>query len=202
MDENNVREPSKDSMNGTADEYFELVLRARPDFRELNNAIEQAAQIIASCFKNGGKVLICGNGGSAADAQHIAGELVVRYFRERKAYPAITLSADSSVMTACSNDYGYEHVFKRQVEALGKKGDVLIGISTSGSSPNVVHAVEYAKQNSIYTIGLLGKKGCKLAGMVDTAICIESGITPIIQIWHSIAYHSLCHRIEILMEQS
>jgi D-sedoheptulose 7-phosphate isomerase len=146
-------------------------------------------------------VLVCGNGGSAADSQHIAGEMVIRYFKERKAYKVIALSTDTSVLTAGGNDYGYEHIFERQVEALGRKGDILIGISTSSNSPNIIKAVECAKKNGIYSIGLLGRDGGKLKPIVDLPIIVETQLTPVIQIWHSMIYHSLCHRIEELMEK-
>ncbi|WP_457567616.1 D-sedoheptulose 7-phosphate isomerase [Desulfurobacterium sp.] len=146
--------------------------------------------------KNGGKILLCGNGGSAADAQHIAAELVGRFLLDRKALPALAFTTDTSVLTAVGNDFGFDSVFERQVEALGNDGDVLIGISTSGNSENVVRAVLKAKEKGILTVGFLGKDGGKLKSLVDFPIVVKSFSTPRIQEVHITIGHVLCDFIE------
>ena len=151
---------------------------------------------IAKRLKDGGKVLLCGNGGSAADCQHIAAELVGRFGMERKAIPAIALTTDTSILTAVANDYSFDRIFERQVEALGQEGDVLIGISTSGNSSNVIRAVEKAKEMGILTVGFLGRDGGKLASLVDYPIVVKSFSTPRIQEVHITLGHVLCDFIE------
>ncbi|OMH40672.1 D-sedoheptulose 7-phosphate isomerase [Desulfurobacterium indicum] len=151
---------------------------------------------ILNCIKDGRKILICGNGGSAADAQHIAAELVGRFLLDRKALPAIALTTDTSVLTAVGNDFGFDAVFERQVEALGLKGDVLIGISTSGNSENIVRAVLKAKQKDLLTVGFLGKDGGKLKDLVDYPIVVKTFSTPRIQEVHITIGHVLCDFIE------
>ena len=126
---------------------------------QLDESIEKVANVFISCLEKGGTIFWCGNGGSASDSQHLAGELVGRFVDERKPLKSIALTADSAVMTCIVNDYGYEHIFSRQVEALGSKGDVLVGITTSGNSKNVLKAFEVAKNKGVRTIGLLGKAG-------------------------------------------
>lgn len=157
--------------------------------------IVKAADVIIDCLNNGGKVLICGNGGSAAESQHFAGELIGRYKAERKGLGAIALTADSTVVTAWSNDYSFETVFSRQIEALGKKEDVLVALSTSGNSANVIRAVETAKKIGMNTIAFTGKKG-KLSGLCDVSINIDSGETPRIQEGHLVAVHLICSIID------
>ncbi len=151
---------------------------------------------IAERVKGGNKVLLCGNGGSAADCQHIAAELVGRFNMERRALPAIALTTDTSILTAVANDYSFDRIFERQVEALGQEGDVLIGISTSGNSENVLKAVEKAKEMGILTVGFLGRDGGKLAGAVDHAFIVKSFSTPRIQEVHITLGHVLCDFIE------
>ena len=160
-----------------------------------------AAKIIVECFKNGKKVLLCGNGGSAADAQHIAGEFVVRLTsqRNRRALPAISLSTDTSVITACANDYGFENIFLRQVEALGNIGDVLVGITTSGNSPNVINALKRANDLGVRTISLLGAGGGKAKGISDVDIIIPGDHVCRIQEGHSVVGHILCDTVESMM---
>ncbi|RKY87720.1 phosphoheptose isomerase [candidate division KSB1 bacterium] len=162
------------------------------------NEIRESAEVISRCLKNGGKVLLCGNGGSAADSQHIATELVIRLTSEldRRALPAIALTTNTSILTAGANDYGFEYVFSRQVEAFGKSGDVLIGISTSGNSENVVKAIIAAKKSGLFTIGLLGGNGGKLKEIVDLSIIIPSDRTTRIQEGHCVVGHILCKLIE------
>lgn len=159
-------------------------------------AIEKSVSLLEKSLSEGNKLLICGNGGSAADAQHFAAELVGRYKKERKALPAIALTTDTSVITAISNDYGFEHVFSRQVEALSAGGDVLFLISTSGNSPNLLEAAKKAKTLGIKIIGLLGKGGGKLKSMCDHAIVIPSDNTPRIQEMHVLVIHMICESVE------
>jgi len=174
-------------------EKAEIMLKQLPGF---SDKVQQAAQTIVTSLKQGGKVLTCGNGGSAADAQHIAAELIGRYLKDRPAYAAIALTTDTSILTAVGNDYSYADIFARQVDGLGKKGDVLIAISTSGNSENVIRAVQKAKEKQVYVIGLLGRDGGKLKPLVDLALIVPAQDTPIIQIGHSILYHSMCHQVE------
>jgi D-sedoheptulose 7-phosphate isomerase len=151
---------------------------------------------IARRIKEGRKLLLCGNGGSAADCQHIAAEFVGRFKLERRALPAIALTTDTSILTAVSNDYSFDRVFERQVEALGEEGDVLIGISTSGNSKNVINAVLKAKEMGILTVGFLGRDGGKLAGLVDYPFVVKNFSTPRIQEVHITLGHVLCDFVE------
>ncbi len=151
---------------------------------------------IAERLRAGGKVLVFGNGGSAADAQHFAGELVGRYLRDRAALAAIALTTDPSILTAVANDLGYEAVFRRQVEALGRAGDVAVGISTSGRSPNVLEALVAAKARGLVTVGLTGNGGGTLPGLVDHLIDVPSASTPRIQEVHGMVVHLLCQIVE------
>ncbi|MBU0677394.1 MAG: SIS domain-containing protein [Verrucomicrobia bacterium] len=181
-----------------SEEYLRVADQVVNECPEL---VEDIAQTIVERLKNDGKVMICGNGGSAADAQHIAGELVNRFLKERKPYAGIALSTDTSTLTAISNDYGYAHIFEKQVQALGRKGDVLIAISTSGNADNVCRAVEAAKALGILTIAFTGGAGGKLLGLTDKAICLScTASTPRIQEGHELVFHALCERIEELME--
>ncbi|MCP4036114.1 MAG: SIS domain-containing protein [bacterium] len=159
-------------------------------------AIEQTAARLVDCFRAGGKALLFGNGGSASDAQHIASEWVGRYVDDRPALPAIALGANSSEYTAIGNDYGFDHTFVRGIEAHGRAGDVAIGLTTSGNSPNVLAAIEAARERRLVTVGLLGKGGGKLAARVDVAIIVPSGDTPRIQEAHITVGHVLCELIE------
>ena len=151
---------------------------------------------MADAISRGGKVLAFGNGGSAADAQHFAAELVGRYRRERRALPAIALTTDTSTLTSVANDYGFDEVFSRQVEALGKAGDVALAISTSGSSPNVLRAVEAASSLSIATIGLSGRDGGPLADSCEVSLVVSHEETPRIQEVHAVVIHLLCRLVE------
>jgi len=151
---------------------------------------------IAQTLRAGGKVLTFGNGGSAADAQHFAAELVGRYLKNRDAWPAIALTTDTSILTAVANDFGYDAVFRRQVEALGRPGDVAVGISTSGRSPSVVSALATAREMGLVTIGMTGQGGGKLAGQVDYLIDVPSPATPRIQEVHGVVIHVLCAIVE------
>jgi len=159
-------------------------------------ATAQATEISIAALRAGRKLLFCGNGGSAADAQHWAGELVSRFHYDRPGLPAIALTTDSSILTAIGNDYGYERVFARQVEALGVAGDVLVAISTSGNSPNVVAAIEAARAQGLATIGFTGQGGGLMATLCDVCIRIPSTSTPRIQEGHEVLGHALCALIE------
>ena len=165
---------------------------------KLSEKIVEAAHALAECIKNGGKLLLCGNGGSAADAQHLAGELVVRLSSDytRSALPAITLSSNDYVLTACANDFGFEQVFSRQIEALGKPEDLLLCISTSGNSPNLITAANKAKEKKMKTVGLLGRDGGKLKELSDLSIIVPSNNTPRIQEIHIFICHILCELVE------
>ncbi len=158
--------------------------------------VEKCADIIFETFTKGNKILICGNGGSAADAQHIAAEFVGRFETERQAFPAIALTTDTSALTALANDYGFERAFSRQVEALAREGDLLIALSTSGNSPNVISAVMTARKIGCKTIGLTGAKGKKLASLCDVCILIPSDRTARIQEAHITVGHIWCEIID------
>jgi D-sedoheptulose 7-phosphate isomerase len=158
--------------------------------------IYQAARLIVSCLKKGGKVIIFGNGGSAADSQHIAAELVGRFKKERRPLPAIALTTNTSILTAIANDYSYETVFQKQIEALGNKKDVAIGISTSGKAKNVINGIITAKRMEMKTISLTGKKGIDFAKMTDVSIIVPSEDTARIQEAHITVGHILCELIE------
>lgn len=161
--------------------------------------VTHAAMALASALGAGGKVLAFGNGGSAADAQHFAAELVGRFEREREALPAVALTTDSSALTAIANDYGFDQVFSRQVEALGRRGDAVLAISTSGSSPNVLAAVAAARNAGMTTIGLCGAGGCDLCRAVDIPIVAEAGATAGVQEAHLAIEHALCRALEELL---
>jgi D-sedoheptulose 7-phosphate isomerase len=161
-----------------------------------SDAILSACHAIADALKQGQKVLIMGNGGSAADAQHFAAELVGRFLLERKALPAIALTTDSSILTAVGNDYGFDEIFKRQVEALARPGDVVIGISTSGKSNNVFHALTTANHAGCKTIGLLGRDGGNIAGICDIDLTVPVDYTPYIQGAHGAIIHIVCDLVE------
>jgi D-sedoheptulose 7-phosphate isomerase len=162
----------------------------------LAETIDACAQTLAAALRGGHKILVMGNGGSAADAQHLAAELVGRFLRERKALPAIALTTDSSILTAVGNDYGFDRVFERQVQALAVPGDAVIGISTSGNSPNVLLALQAAKAAGCTTVGLLGRDGGKIAPLVDINLLVSSTQTPHIQEVHAIIVHILCDLVE------
>ena len=164
--------------------------------RDCSAAIFEAAGLIIMCLRAGGKVLFFGNGGSAADAQHLAAEFIGRFVRERAGLPAIALTTDSSILTAVGNDYGFDQVFARQVQALGRPGDVAIAISTSGNSPNIIEAVKAARKGCLKTIGLSGKDGGLLAKEADLVITVPSTTTARIQECHIAVGHLLCELTE------
>ena len=163
---------------------------------QLSSRIEDAARLLTKTLQDGGKILIAGNGGSAADAQHFAAELVGRFLLERRALPALALTTDSSILTAVGNDYGFEQIFSRQVEALAKRGDLFIGISTSGNSENVCRAVEVARNAGCGTLTLVGGQGGRLAGLSGLALIVPARHTPYIQEGHLLLIHLLCDLVE------
>jgi D-sedoheptulose 7-phosphate isomerase len=163
--------------------------------REVGEIVRAGTAIVA-CLQAGGKLIVFGNGGSAADAQHLAAELVGRYRADRKALAAIALTTDSSALTSISNDLGFDNVFSRQLEAIGRPGDVVLAISTSGKSPNVLRAVSLAKQLGMPTIALSGRSGGELRGCVDICLSVPSDSTPRIQEGHSLIIHILCGIVE------
>ena len=175
------------------------------DHLEVANAVMQSnimgqIQIVAEAIKKalaeGHKVLFCGNGGSAADSQHLAAEFVGRFQKERRGLPAIALTVDTSILTAVGNDYGYDKVFVRQVEALAQTGDVLVGISTSGNSPNVVEAIELAKTKGVYCVGMTAAGGGKMAMLCDECIAVPAKITARAQEMHILIGHILCELVD------
>ena len=166
----------------------------------LTRPVCDAAQILLNCITSGGKVLACGNGGSAGDAQHFAAELVGRFERERPGLPAISLATDTSILTAVGNDYGYQQVFSKQVQALGQPGDVLLAISTSGNSGNVIAAIEAAHEKDMAVIALTGKGGGRIGAMLsdrDMHICVPHDRTARIQEVHLLVIHCLCDAIDV-----
>jgi len=162
----------------------------------METKIDEVATVCANSIKNGNKIIFCGNGGSAADSQHIAAELVGRLVDDRPALPALSLTTDTSALTCIANDYGYEQVFSRQLAGVGHKGDVLVAISTSGNSTNVIKAVEVAKSLGIYSVGWLGKDGGALAKLVDASLVVPSDTTARIQEVHIFWGHIICALIE------
>ncbi len=169
--------------------------------RDGADAVARATEMIVRACAAGGGVLIFGNGGSAADAQHIAGEFVGRFFLERKAFKAVALSTDTSVLTAVGNDYGYDRVFARQIEALGSPGDVALALSTSGNSPNVVEGLKQARKLGMKTIAFTGQGGGKCRELADVLIAAPARQSPRIQEVHEVAYHVLCEMVERQLAQ-
>jgi len=158
--------------------------------------INEVAHLLVSCFQKGNKVLFCGNGGSAADAQHLSAELSGRYYYDRPPLPSEALHVNTSYLTAVANDYGYDYVYARMVEAIGQQGDMLICLSTSGNSENILKAIEAAHQKGMTVVGLSGSTGGKMAGSCDKIICIPSTDTPRIQECHILIGHTWCQFIE------
>jgi len=176
--------------------FEDSVATKRSTLDECGSAIAAAAERVIECFRAGHKLLAFGNGGSASDAQHLCAELAGRYVRERPGLPALALTANTSDLTAIGNDYGYDRVFARLIEAHGSAGDVAVAISTSGNSRNVLEAVAVARQRGLTTIGLCGRGGGKLAGCVDVPIAVPSDRTPRIQETHIAIIHVLCELVD------
>lgn len=165
-------------------------------FAEHGRKVVEVARLLAVCLARGGKILLCGNGGSAADAQHVAGELVNRFLLERPPLPAVALTTDTSVLTAIGNDYGFEQIFSKQVQALGKPGDVLVAISTSGNSANVNLALRAAREKGLTTVGLGGRSGGEMLPFCDHALLVDAESTPLIQEVHLAVEHLLCQLVD------
>ncbi len=166
---------------------------------EDHRIILEMAYTMVEALSQGNKVMWMGNGGSAADAQHLAAELVSRFYKERDGLPSLALNTNTSVVTAIGNDYGFNHIFERQVEALARPGDVVVGLSTSGNSPNVLHAIEKARDMGCLTIGLTGASGGQLADAVDLCLRVPSDDTPRIQEVHITVGHVICEIVETIM---
>lgn len=165
-------------------------------------SIEAAIHLMVACLKNDGKIMACGNGGSAADAQHFAAELLNRFEMERPPLAAVALTTDSSTLTSIANDYRYEEIFSKQVLGLGRKGDVLLAISTSGNSPNVIEAIHAAHQRGVHVVALTGKNGGKMAALlkdIDVHLCVPADRTARIQEVHLVTLHCLCDGIDHLI---
>lgn len=170
-------------------------------FGELRESIDAVAEECAALMRAGGKVMACGNGGSAADAQHFAGEMINRFLRNRRPYAGLALSTDTSVLSCIGNDSSFEEVFVKQVRGLGRKGDALLGISTSGNARNVCKAFEAAREMSILTIALTGGDGGRLVSLADRVLCVSCiQATPRIQEGHQLIIHALCERIEEVLQ--
>lgn len=163
--------------------------------------VERAVDLIAGALGKNRALLVCGNGGSASDAQHITGELVGRFLKDRRALKAICLTSNPAVMTAWSNDHSYETAFARQVEAYGEPGGVILGLSTSGNSPNVVRAFESARAAGMKTIAMTGEGGGRLAPLSDVLLDVPSRSTPLIQQVHLCLYHHICERVEAILAE-
>ena len=177
-------------------EFNEHLKTAQATMESISDSLETAANLCIDSLKNGGKILIFGNGGSAADAQHIAAELVGRYKTERIGLPAMALTTDTSALTAIGNDYGYDRIFNRQVEALANKGDVIIGISTGGSSGNVISGLKLAKDLGCKTVGFSGRGGGDMNTLCDINLVVPAEDTARIQEMHIVIGHTICHLID------
>ena len=178
-------------------EFNEHLKASKATMESIGDSLEIASKLCIESLQNGGKILIFGNGGSAADAQHIAAELVGRYKAERKGLAAIALTTDTSALTSIGNDYGYKRVFDRQVEALANKGDAVIGISTGGSSANVISALKLANDLGCKTIGLSGRDGGEMNALCNVNLVVPAEDTPRIQEMHIVIGHTICHLIDL-----
>ena len=181
----------------TKDEFFQGIDDLKMLLDRLSfDDIKRVAFLIVHSIRSGGKLMVCGNGGSAADAQHMVAEFVNRFLKERRPLPAISLTTDTSNLTSIANDYSFDYVFSKQVEAIGKAGDVLIGISTSGNSKNVFNAIKVARSLGIKTVGLLGRDGGVIKSACDIALIVPSSSTPRIQEVHGFIIHAICQMVE------
>lgn len=181
-------------------EYREQSEQVRSAFwQDSGEQVVEVARTLALTLVRGGKILLCGNGGSAADAQHLAAEFVSRFEMERPPLPALALTTDSSVLTAIGNDHGFEQVFSKQVKALARKGDVLMGISTSGNSANVLQALQVAREVGVGTVGLLGRDGGEMRSLCDYVLCVPAERTAWIQEVHIMLGHMLCRLVDYFL---
>jgi phosphoheptose isomerase len=176
-------------------------VRMLESLKNLEPQVSRATDLIGECFGTGNKLLVCGNGGSATDASHFVTELVVRFAKDRRALPAICLAGDSGILTAAGNDYGFDEIFARQVNAFGQAGDVLICLTTSGNSKNVVRALEEAKARGLKTIAFLGRDGGSTIGMADIELLVKGNSTARIQEAHKLLIHVLCEIIEARIKE-
>lgn len=177
-------------------------LRVKEDFIKRNtSSLIHLAEHLSKAFTNSKKLLICGNGGSAADAQHLAAEFVNRFQLERKPLPALALTTDTSIITSVANDYSYDEVFSKQINALGVQGDILLAISTSGRSENVLSAIRTAKKKGLYTVGFIGGDGGEMWRLVDLALVVKSDQTPRVQETHILAGHLICELVDYILFQ-
>jgi D-sedoheptulose 7-phosphate isomerase len=177
-------------------------LKVKEDFIKKNaSKLIHLAEYISEAFRNGRKLMICGNGGSAADAQHLAAEFVNRFQLERPPLPALALTTDTSIITSVANDYRYEEVFSKQIRALGVKRDILLSLSTSGKSENILSAIRTAKERGLYTVGFTGGDGGGMLKLVDLALVVENNQTPRIQEAHIMAGHLLCELVDYILFQ-
>jgi D-sedoheptulose 7-phosphate isomerase len=184
---NTIRDQIRDSAT---------VLSLMAENEELHNNIQQIVTLCLQALRNGNKILLAGNGGSAADCQHLAGELVSRFHYDRPGLPAVALTTDTSILTAIGNDYGYEYLFARQIEALANSGDVFFAISTSGSSPNILQALQTAREKGVATVGLTGRSGGEMPALCEHCLCVPADSTPRIQEGHILVGHIICCLIE------
>jgi len=180
----------------TIKEQIDEHIKVSNTMMELVPIIKMVGEACLNSIQNDNKIILAGNGGSAADSQHIAAEFTGRFVKERQSLPAIALTTDTSALTAISNDYGYDYVFSRQLSGIANRGDVFIGISTSGNSKNILEAVKIAKSKGVTTIGLLGKSGGMLKGLVDYSIVIPSDVTARIQEMHILIGHLICEYVD------
>ena len=187
----------------------EIIRRVAKESRRIQEGFVQkntsklinCAEYISKAFQNDRKLMLCGNGGSAADAQHIAAEFVNRFQLDRHPLPAMALTTDTSIITSVANDYSYEEVFSKQIQALGVEGDILLAISTSGNSKNILSAIRTAKEKGLYTVGLIGGDGGKMLTLVDLPMVVESNQTPRVQETHILAGHLICELVEYILFQ-
>jgi len=176
--------------------------RIQEDFVQKNTSqLIDCAEYISKASKNDRKLMLCGNGGSAADAQHIAAEFVNRFQLDRHPLPAMALTTDTSIITSVANDYSFEEIFSKQIQALGVEGDILLAISTSGNSNNILSAIRTAKEKGLYTLGLIGGDGGKMLTLVDLPMVVESNETPRVQETHILAGHLICELVEYILFQ-
>jgi len=187
----------------------EIIRRVAKDSQRIQEGFVQkntsqlinCAEYISKAFQNDRKLMLCGNGGSAADAQHIAAEFVNRFLLDRHPLPAMALTTDTSIITSVANDYSYEEVFSKQIQALGVEGDILLAISTSGNSKNILSAIRTAKEKGIYTVGLMGGDGGNMLTFIDLPMVVESNKTPRVQETHILAGHLICELVEYILFQ-
>lgn len=188
-----------DNLTNYIKSHFEDSIKVKEEIlqnAELVELIKEVALKVTAAYRNGNKTILAGNGGSAADAQHIAGEFVSRFYFDRPGIPSIAITTDTSILTAIGNDYGYDKLFSRQVQAQGVKGDIFIGISTSGNSANVIEALKVCKEKGILSVGLTGQSGGKMAELCDYCIKVPSNCTPRVQESHIVIGHIICAIVE------